>query len=135
MPHDDHWQLLDALPDAILFVDADKGIVFANQQAEEMFGVSREQLHGRQVEDLLPERFRKKHVAHRAKHGACPIVRPMGADLDLYAVRSNGEEFPVEQLGGRFRRSRNSEHGRYSISVSHGGEPVARLTLEVSAEV
>jgi PAS domain S-box-containing protein len=96
MPHDDHRQLLDALPDAILFVDAVKGIVFANQQAGEMFGLSQEQLHGRQVEDLLPERFRKTHVAHRAKCGACPAVRPMGADLELYAVRSNGEEFPVD---------------------------------------
>jgi PAS domain S-box-containing protein len=97
MPHeDDTWKLLNAVPDAIILVDAASGIVFANQQAETMFGASRDQLSGLQVDELLPERFRKKHVAHRARYGARPTVRPMSTDRNLYAVRRDGKEFPVD---------------------------------------
>ncbi len=93
---DDSWKLLNTVPDALILVDAASGIVFANQQAETMFGASRDQLSGLQVDELLPERFRKEHVAHRARYGARPTFRPMSTDRDLYAVRRDGKEFPVD---------------------------------------
>ncbi len=88
--------LLDAAPDAIVATDGDGAIVYANAQAERLFGYARAQLIGRGVEMLLPERFRDAHPAHRRAFAAAPRTRPMGSDLDLRGRRCDGTEFPVE---------------------------------------
>lgn len=88
--------LLEAAPDAILEVDPEGRIVLANTEAERLFQRSREELAGLRVEALLPERFRGGHLSHRANYGAHPVRRPMGAGLDLYAVRKDGTEFAVD---------------------------------------
>ena len=88
--------LLEAAPDAILEVDAEGRILLANTEAQRLFQRSREELVGLQVEALLPERFRGGHFAHRAHYGAHPVRRPMGAGLDLFAVRKDGTEFAVD---------------------------------------
>ena len=88
--------LLEAAPDAILEVDPHGRIVLANTEAERLFQRSRGELVGLPVETLLPERFRGGHMAHRAHYGAHPVRRPMGAGLDLYAVRKDGTEFAVD---------------------------------------
>jgi PAS domain S-box-containing protein len=88
--------LLEAAPDAILEVDLQGRIVLANTEAERLFQRSREELVGLPVEDLLPERFRSGHFAHRAHYAAHPVRRPMGAGLDLYAVRKDGTEFALD---------------------------------------
>jgi len=89
-------RLLEAAPDAILVVDQAGQIVLANSQAEGMFGYRREELLGKPVEFLVPERFRALHVGHRAQYAANPRTRPMGIGLDLYGLRKDGSEFPVE---------------------------------------
>jgi PAS domain S-box-containing protein len=88
--------LLEAAPDAILEVDAEGRIVLANTEAQRLFQWSKEELVGAPVETLLPERFRGGHFAHRDHYGAHPVRRPMGAGLDLYAVRKDGTEFAVD---------------------------------------
>ncbi|HSL23656.1 MAG TPA: ATP-binding protein [Vicinamibacterales bacterium] len=88
--------LLEAAPDAMLIVEPAGRIVLANAQAERMFGYERHELIGREIEILVPPRYRPSHVAHRAVYGASAHARPMGAGLDLYGVRKNGTEFPVE---------------------------------------
>ncbi len=88
--------LLEAAPDAILEVNPLGRIVLANTEAERLFQRARGELVGLQVEQLLPERFRGGHFAHRAHYGAHPVRRPMGAGLDLYAVRKDGTEFAVD---------------------------------------
>jgi PAS domain S-box-containing protein len=88
--------LLEAAPDAILEVDPHGRIVLANTEAERLFQRSREELAGLPVEALLPERFRGGHTAHRDHYAAHPVRRPMGAGLDLYAVRKDGTEFAVD---------------------------------------
>jgi PAS domain S-box-containing protein len=88
--------LLEAAPDAILEVDPQGRIVLANTEAERLFQRSREELIGLPVEELVPERFRGGHTAHRDHYGAHPVRRPMGAGLDLYAVRKDGTEFAVD---------------------------------------
>lgn len=88
--------LLEAAPDAILEVDPDGRIVLANTEAERLFQWSREELTGLPVENLLPERFRGGHLAHREHYGDRPVRRPMGAGLDLFAVRKDGTEFAVD---------------------------------------
>jgi PAS domain S-box-containing protein len=88
--------VLDAMPDACVIVDGDGRIVRVNTQTERLFGYDREELLGRPVELLLPERFRGSHVRHRASYQSAPRPRPMGAHLDLYARRKDGSEFPVD---------------------------------------
>lgn len=88
--------LLEAAPDAILEVDAEGKIILANTESERMFQRSREELTGLSIEALLPERFRGGHLAHRAHYGSNPVRRPMGAGLDLYALRKDGTELAVD---------------------------------------
>ena len=89
-------ELLEAAPDAIIEVDSDGKIVLINAAAEEIFGYSREQLLGQQVEMLIPESGRARHHGHRAAYWSNPITRPMGFGMTLLARRQDGSEFPVE---------------------------------------
>ena len=88
--------LLEAAPDGIVEVDVSGRIVLMNSQAERMFGYRREELLGKSVEMLMPERFRGRHPAHRERYGAHSVIRPMGSGLDLRAVRADGTEFAVD---------------------------------------
>ena len=89
-------RLVEAAPDAILITDGEGRIAVANDQVNALFGYSHDELAGQPIEALLPERFRSKHVGHRAAYHAAPAVRPMGSGLSLFARRKDGSEFPVE---------------------------------------
>lgn len=88
--------LLETAPDAMLIVDTHGAILLANSQTEKLFGYSREELIGQPVEMLIPSRFRGAHAQHRIQFFAVPRLRPMGMGLDLYGLRRDGTEFPVE---------------------------------------
>ncbi len=88
--------LLDSTPDAIVMSNASGRIVLANRQAELLFGFEHGQLRGALLECLLPERFRVAHVSHRNAYFSQARSRPMGAGRDLYGLRRDGAEFPVE---------------------------------------
>jgi PAS domain S-box-containing protein len=87
---------LDAAPDALIIVDAAGTVRFANRQASALFGYTHEQLIGQPLEQLLPERFRARHVGDREGFFGAPRPRPMGAGLTLFGQRCDGSEFPVE---------------------------------------
>ncbi|MGW1588648.1 SpoIIE family protein phosphatase [Streptomyces sp. NPDC002386] len=88
--------LLEAAPDAMVIVD-DKGLIrLVNAQTEALFGYGREELLGHPVELLVPGRFHGHHTEHRDAYTHNQQVRPMGAGLDLYGLRKDGTEFPVE---------------------------------------
>jgi diguanylate cyclase (GGDEF)-like protein/PAS domain S-box-containing protein len=89
-------QLLESAPDAMVIVDADGHITLINRQTERLFGYEREELLGRPVESLIPERFVSAHRPHRQAYANDPRPRPMGAGFDLYGRRKDGTEFPVE---------------------------------------
>jgi len=88
--------VLDSLPDAMILIDSAGRIRFANHQVFELFGYSPAEVIGANVEILLPERFRQRHVGHREGYGRSVRVRPMGAGLELFGRRKDGGEFPVE---------------------------------------
>ncbi|MHB1870884.1 MAG: hybrid sensor histidine kinase/response regulator [Steroidobacteraceae bacterium] len=87
---------LEAAPDAMIIIDAEGVIRFVNRQVFAVFGYAREEIIGHLVEALLPERFRARHLAHRSAYSASMRVRPMGQNLELFGLRRDGTEFPVE---------------------------------------
>ena len=89
-------KLLDTAPDAMVVVDAQGTLVLVNIQTEQLFGYRRDELVGQKIELLIPERFRKSHVGHRAGFQRSPKVRPMGSGLALFGRKKDAIEFPIE---------------------------------------
>jgi hypothetical protein len=77
-------------------VDVEGRIVLVNREIERLFGYAREELLGRPVDTLVPERFRGHHPGFRAGFTRDPKVRSMGAGRDLFGLRKDGTEVPVE---------------------------------------
>ncbi len=87
--------LFDVSPDAIFVTDAQGVIRGANPRAAELFGHTQVELFGQPVENLVPERFRRNHPSHRENFNAHPRARQMGAAMNLFGLRKDGTEFPV----------------------------------------
>lgn len=96
---------LEAAPDAMLIVDGDGIIRFANRQVSALFGYTHDEVIGLSVEQLMPERFRNRHVAHRLGFAGALRARPMGEGQALFGQRRDGSEFPVEISLSPFRDS------------------------------
>jgi len=90
------FELYEILPDAILAVDQQGVIRYANRQAGRLFGQEPATLVSTPVEALLPEHLRERHIAHRSKYDFVSRIRPMGTGLDLVARRADGTTFPVD---------------------------------------
>lgn len=87
---------VESSPSGMVMVDAAGKIVLVNREVERLFGYSREELLGRSVDTLVPERFRRSHPGNRAGFYHSPDARAMGAGRELYGLRKDGTEVPVE---------------------------------------
>jgi PAS domain S-box-containing protein len=87
---------IDSAPSGLLMTDEEGRIVLANREIERLFGYAREELLGRAIELLLPERVREPHVSWREAFSRSPRERRMGEGRDLFARRKDGSEVPVE---------------------------------------
>ena len=89
-------EAIENAPFAVSLFDEDGNYVAVNAKACELTGYTREELIERDIEIMLPERYRRTHPAHREKFFDDPRVRPMGVGLELYGRRKDGTEFPIE---------------------------------------
>ena len=113
-PQFDEFEIIfEASPDGIVVVD-ERGLICAvNPRALSTLGYSRDEVMGEPIEILVPPDVRGRHVALRDRFMERPASRPMGADLNLRAVRKDGREFPVEVA----LRPVTTEQGRFVVAV------------------
>lgn len=88
--------MVDSAPSALVLVDDHGKIVFLNPQAEKTFGYKRDELIGKKIEILMPHAVRNQHTHYRTGYQEKPGTRAMGAGRDLYGLRKDGTEIPVE---------------------------------------
>jgi len=86
----------DNIPTGILVADNKGKIIYTNRHLEKMFGLDSENLTNKPVNELIPERYRDKHLKYIKNYFQKPESRPMGTGRDLYAKKNDGTEFPVE---------------------------------------
>lgn len=89
-------RILEGAPDAMIISDKDGRIVMANTQAEVIFGYPKYEILGKKIEFLIPQRFHTHHITNRSAYFSDPRTRSMGEGLELFGVKKNGDEFPVE---------------------------------------
>lgn len=88
--------LFEHAAEGILVADAGGAIQLANPAAEKLFGYAEGELAGQQVEILIPRRYSHHHGALRDKFNDNPKARVMGSGRDLFGIKKDGVEFPVE---------------------------------------
>ena len=88
--------VVEAAPNAMVMVDVNGHIALINSQTEKLFGYDREELLGQPLEMLVPMRFRSQHSENRRDFQKAPTSRAMGSGRDLYGVRVDGKEVPIE---------------------------------------
>ena len=88
--------IYNAAPDAMIIVDGNGKIALVNNQTEALFGYTKQELIGEQIEILIPNRYHRHHHKQREGYTEKPTVRSMGARSELFGSRKDGSEFPVE---------------------------------------
>jgi len=89
-------KLLESAPDSMIIADSEGIILMVNKQTELIFGYSREEIIGKDVEILIPEKYHHRHKREKTEYIAQPRTRPMGIGLELFGRRKDGSDFPVE---------------------------------------
>jgi PAS domain S-box-containing protein len=88
--------VVEAFPSGVVVVNGEGRVVLVNRETEKLFGYTRDELAGKLVELLVPERFRGDHPGYRAGFVAAPRARAMGLGRELFARRKDGTEFACE---------------------------------------
>src|SRR5260370_788984 len=87
---------VEACPSGMIMTDAGGKIVLINAEAERLFGYAREELFGKSIDVLVPATVRAGHAEHRSNFIERPEARRMGIGRDLYGMRKNGMQIPIE---------------------------------------
>jgi len=122
----------------ILVTNQQGQIVLINDFALTQFGYEREELVGEYIEQLLPKRFRERHVGHRDHYSHHPQSRPMGIGLDLFAVRKDGSEFPVEISLSQYRHDEGAFVIAYINNITErkkAEEKIEKLNNELEHKI
>jgi PAS domain S-box-containing protein len=96
IPPDLARSALESTPDAMIIIDVKGVIRYANRQVTTLFGYAHDEIIGKRIEQLMPNRFRELHIAHREQYARQLRLRPMGTGLELLGRGADGTEFPVE---------------------------------------
>ncbi|WP_394836016.1 PAS domain S-box protein [Pendulispora rubella] len=123
---------IEAASTGMLMADRNGTIVLVNAQVERLFGYTREELIGQPVEILVPAKSRGRHPSYRDTFFQEPRTRPMGAGRELYGIRKDGSEMPVE-IGLNPMRTADGDFVLGSI-VDITARKMAEATLRESAE-
>ena len=123
--------LLEAVPDAAVIVNSEKRIELANETAAALFGYSKGELPGKPAETLLPQRFR---TADASNYFTPPPSGSTGKPSDLFGLRKDGREFPLEIIGrplqiegGHVSRVLVPPHGKHHEKAHFAGEAIRDL--------
>ena len=120
-------QVIESAPDAIVIVDHEHRIVFANERSRDLFGYAPAELMGRPLDALVPDRHRTVHGSQVVHYFGEPRTRPMGSNVELFAKRKDGSEIPVDISLSAFRR----DEGLFVTAfIRDGTERRARAELE-----
>ncbi|HVI43838.1 MAG TPA: PAS domain-containing sensor histidine kinase [Chitinophaga sp.] len=130
--------LFDYASIGILVTNQRGEIIMINDFALTQFGYTREELLGKKVEILIPQRVHPRHEKHRQRYNQHPQSRPMGIGLDLFGVGKDGTEFPVEISLSHY----SNEEGNFVIAYVNNiterkkaEESIAKLNDELEAMV
>lgn len=88
--------LIDSSPTAVFLIEQTGTITYCNRLAEVIFEYKRNELIGKPIEILVPEKYHKRHVKHREEYTSNPALRPMGILPNLVGRRQSGDEFPID---------------------------------------
>ena len=88
--------LIESFAEAFLVIKQDSTIILVNHRFVELFGYEKDEIVGQQLDQVIPERFRRAHSEHTRKYFEAPHVRSMGQGLELRGLKKDGSEFPVE---------------------------------------
>ncbi|MDR3461903.1 MAG: PAS domain S-box protein [Beijerinckiaceae bacterium] len=111
---------VESSPSAMVMISAAGKIEMVNAQTERLFGYPRSELLGQSVEMLLPDRLRNSHPRLSSAFFSDPKSRPTGAERDLFGLRKDGSEFPIEI-------------GLNSIETSEGVAMVMSAIIDMTA--
>lgn len=142
-------EMLDALfkhaTEGIIVSDKKGAIVMINPIAEKLFGYNKDELIGKTIEVLIPRRYTKQHVKNREMHTKDPHPRAMGIGMDLFAMRKDESEFPVEISLSNFNTSGGeyimsfiidiTERKKQEIMIKNANDEIKNLNVELENRV
>ena len=125
-------QAVESCPSGMVVIDNTGTIVVVNAEIERQFGYRRDDLVGQSIDMLVPERLRNRHARHRDGFTSAPETRRMGAGRDLFGLRKDGTEFPVEIALNPIRAGESLFVLSVIVDISERKEAEAQLLQKVA---